>query len=515
MMASQQLNPIAQSKLAKQANLQALVTDISNLWVEAQRLRAKEGAKRLEHICNHFDRLTAETTYRWIDPVGFQHEVENSLSHRIALWHILRNCISVLPLILTWFSLYLALTAYEHDTFAGDGGKSFLQLWQNGFHGGTFLTFSTTAIVDVGFLTLFLLLIALTSYSDNRAYGRSTKFAQKLQVATEGLMSVVANNRSISVDKDAITNVADAVQLVVDDAMKANQKIIKETMEASQKVTDTAEKNIRQFMQNSQDTFDKIAQVSKDGVNQVVKASEKAVLDANDRTEKVFNRTTAVLNTFDTNVQNLQTVLTNYQARLDDLTTAIQQLANVSAALATNADAYTKTGRAINDNIAKLNSTQDNLLRQIGLISKGITDSAKDMNTAATNLGTATGAVEKVATQLDTGIKTTLDTMDTKVKATMDIMTRDVTKATNTMSDNVQRTVQTMSSGVKSTADEIRIQVDRAAISLKDVAPVLQVTADSLDRAADKLSNVSSLTVPGASSRRRRVGGIVGWLFSH
>src|SRR5437762_2269392 len=129
-MATIQPTSIMQSKLNRVHP--QLAIKIGELWIKAQKLKAKEGAKRLEHVCNHYEQLTPETTYRWIDPVGFQHEVEESLEQKVVGWHILRNCVSVLPLILTWFALYLALTGYQNDTYTGDAGKSFLQLWQEG-----------------------------------------------------------------------------------------------------------------------------------------------------------------------------------------------------------------------------------------------------------------------------------------------------------------------------------------------------------------------------------------------
>jgi methyl-accepting chemotaxis protein len=522
-MATKQPTPIQESKLAKNPTNSNLTKSLDDLWAEANKLKAKDGAKRLELVCNIYDQLSAETTYRWIDPIGFQHEVEDSLSHKVSLLHILRNCVSVLPLILTWIALYLALTAYQQDTYTGDGGKSFLQLWQEGFHGGTPLTFSTAAAIDIVLLIFFVVLIAITSWFDSHAYSRSTRFAQKLQSTTEGLMRVVDSIPSISIDKSAITNVANAVQQVVNDAMKANQQLIRETMEASRQATESAEKSFRQFIEKSLDTLTGVTQTSKDTVNQIVQISQKAIQDSNDRADKIFTRTNSTLGTFEVNVTNLQTVLTNYQLRLNDLQNAIQELTTASGTLTTYSNDYLQVGKKINENIDKLTQAHNNVLQQMKVISQGVNSAASDMNHSADNLQSATQAVEKVANQLDTGIKTTLDAMTDKVKTTMDNMVTDISKATNTMNTGVQQTVQIMGAGVQHAAAEIRIQVENAVISLRDLTPALQTTVDSLDKATEKLSNISAgvngsggtgggSQVTTQGKKAFPIGGFLGWL---
>ncbi len=491
-MSVQQSTPLQQSKLAKDPNQQQLIKNLEDLWAKAHKLKAKEGAKRLEHVCNHYDRLTAETMYRWIDPVGFQHEVEDALSHGVTPWHIVRNCVSVLPLIVTWVSLLLALIAYPQDTFAGDATKSFLLLWAEGFHGGTFLRFSLTAGIDAALLSLFLIFIFITSALDGRAYSSSTRFAQTLQKATEDLMAVAASSHVISTDQDAIKNVAEAVQLVVKEAMKANQKIVKETMEANKLAVESADKSFKHFIETSFEKLTEVTQTSKENVNQIVQLSKEAIEASNDRADKLFTRTNSTLGTFEVNVNKLQTVLTNYQLHLDDLQTAIQNLTNASGTLTTYSNDYLQVGKKINENIDKLTQAHNNVLLQMKVISSGVSNAAGDMNRSASNLQNATSAVEKVANQLDSGIKTTLDAMTSKVKTTMDNMVTDISKATNNMNTGVQQTVQIMGTGVQQAAGEIRDQVDQAVKALWDLTPSLEATVASLDKASENLSKVAS-----------------------
>jgi hypothetical protein len=476
---------VVQTKLGKAQPNSNLIKIIKDLIAEAENFKAPEGARRLVFVCDNYDHLTPETAYRWLDPLAFQHEVEEARAQRVWFWHLLRNCVSILPLIMTWFALFQALKAFQLDTYAGDAGKSFLQLWQEGFHGGTWLTFSTAAAIDVVLLVSYLILIAVTSWTDGRAYTRSTKFAEKLQTTTEELMRVIANSPSISVDKSAIQNVASAVQQVVDNAMRANQQFFS-----------TTEQSVRQLMQATQDT-----------VTQIVQISQKAIIDSNDRAERQFSKTDGIINKFDVNVQELQRILTGYQTKLDDLQDAIQQLTTASAGLVTNADRYTQIGQDISKNIADLNRTQANVLQQIGFIAKGITDAASEMNKSAINMEGAARQVEKVATQLDSGIQATLRTMHTEVS-----------RSATSMSNGVQQSVNSMQNGVSQTAQVIQRLVTDATNAVQQVAPVLQQTADALEDTTNRLASLAIAGAAGlngsggASSGGPRIGGIVGWL---
>lgn len=482
---------VSQTKLAKDQPNSSVVGSIKDLVAEADKLKAREGARRLIFICDNYDRLTPETAYRWLDPLAFQHEVEDARAQRVWGWHLLRNCVSILPLILTWLALFLALTAYQGDTYSGDAGKSFLQLWQEGFHGGTGLTFSMAAITDVGLLVFYLILIGVTSWTDGKAYARSTKFAATLQTTTEELMHTIANSPAISGDKSAIQNVAAAVQQVVDNAMKANKDMLAQIMADNKQALEGAVRLVQQLGQQFQNEFTQIAQDAKSIIAQVTQKSQQAIDDSNNRSDTFFRRVSGSVGTFETSVQNLETVLKNYQAKLDEIQDAIGKMTAASAGLASNAARYTQIGLDISKNTEILNKTMSSVLQQIGSVSQGITNAAAEMNKSSLNMEGAAKQVEKVATQLDSGIQSTLKTMYTEV-----------TRSTNAMSAGVTQAARDLSRGAVNAAD-----------SLRDITPDLDRASTALQNTADQLSSIQFVGMNGHSPSHNSAGGGGGGVF--
>ncbi|MGB8344193.1 MAG: methyl-accepting chemotaxis protein [Ktedonobacteraceae bacterium] len=494
---------VGQTKLAKVQGNTALVSEAQNLVAEAERLKAREGARRLVFVCDNYDHLTPETAYRWLDPLAFQHEVEDARAQRVWLLHLIRNCVSILPLTLTWYALYLALTAYQNDTYAGDAGRSFLQLWQEGFHGGTWLPFSLAAIIDVGLLLLYLVLIGITSWTDGRAYTRSTEFAHQLQTTTEAMMQTVASSYAITDDQDAIHNVAAAVQQVVNEAMKANQQLITQVMNDNKQSLEGAIQLVQKLGQQFQDELTQIAQDVKTAITQVANESRDAVRESNSRSDTFFKRVSGSVNTFETSVKNLEDVLKDYQAKLDDIQLAISSMTAASSGLVANVSKYTQIGQDISENIIKLNKTMNSVLQQIGFVSKGITDAAGEMSKSALNMEDAAKQVEKVATQLDSGIQATLKTMY-----------GEVSRSTAAMSDGVKQSVTVMNTNVSQAATTMSRDVTNAAQSLRDVAPALDQATTALQNTADQLGTLPFFGMNGNTPRGGSGGGgLLGGLF--
>src|SRR3989442_8075497 len=155
---SSTLLSLSQSKL--HTDHPQVAGDVETRLVEARRLGASEGVQRVAFVCNQYDRLTPDDAYHWINPLAFQHEVEDIQSNKAEAWHIIRNCISLLPLVFTWFALFMAASSY-HDCLNANQCEittPFLELWQkDGFAGRTF-TFASAALLDVLLLLSYLLL---------------------------------------------------------------------------------------------------------------------------------------------------------------------------------------------------------------------------------------------------------------------------------------------------------------------------------------------------------------------
>ncbi len=384
---------ISQSKLGQ--SYRPLADEIELLLNEARNLGATEGAQRLEAICSQYDQLSPNVAYQWLDPGAFQREVEEAQTHGVGaeFIHFFRNVFSLAPLIVTWGALFFAVNAYQQDLtiYAADRTRPFLELWQSGFNGTTWVTFTVAAGVDVVFLFLYLLFILLTHQIDRRAHSISTRFAQRLQSVAEKLLKIIAT--------DGVTHIVD--QSGVDKVADAVQKVVQKAVDASTNIATAAEQSIKQ----------------------VTDASTKAIMDSNSRMDDVFKKQIdPLISAFRADMAALQKELGNYQGRLNDLTNASQQVANASQQLASasstltaNAERYTTIGQDIKTQIAALNTTQQDVLSQLRTISGGISTAAGNMTTATTNMTAATKAVQGVATQLSTGMQTTINAMTMNV----------------------------------------------------------------------------------------------------
>jgi hypothetical protein len=436
-----QLSELVQAHPDLAHRVELLITD-------ARSLGAIEGPQRLASVGKRLSRLTPEEVYRWIDPGAFRQEVEEAQARKAEIWYTLRNLLGLSSLVLTLLSVSIAAYAYQQDIIKNpsDIPQPFLILWQNGFHGVDPLTFALTGIVDFLLLVACLFCIIRAQSLKRRAQKVSTRFAKELQRVTDELVSN-SDTLAISSNQPAIANVVNAVQQVVNQAMQES----------------------RQLMTNAQMAVD-----------QVVQATQQSIQDSNGRVENLFNqRITPMMTRFDRDMQELHGELANYQTRLNDLTTASQDLARASNFLISQAGTYQQISDNINQNITRLNSTQSSMLGQIQTIANGITTAAGNMQATASNMGNATRAVERVATQLDTGLKSTTDQMK-----------RDVSATATTMKDGMDRTVATMTD-----------QVARATDMLSQINTALEVTIRELGNAAQTLAAVSA---SGASSIPKR-----------
>lgn len=338
-----------------------LTESIVVLAKQARALGVSNGAQRLELVNEHLERLAPEIAFQWIDPVAFKREMEEARSRQSDWIHVLRNALALGPLLLTWLALSLATIAYQNDlnTYPSDRDIPFLKLWQDGFHGSTPLTFAFTGITD--FVMLFAIL-ALTVWSyliERRAAADTDVVAGHLQAVTGTLIRLVDTNGLIKISPEAsVSDVANAVQIVINRAMQASQQVV-----------DRALGSIEQTVQRSDDLY--------------------------------RGQVMPLMSQFRTDMASLHTELSNYQHRLDDLTGASAQLGGAASSLADNAGAYTTAATTIRDQVSALNTTQQALVREISGVGTGISRAAT--------------SVEGVARELSTGMRTDIEAMTANI----------------------------------------------------------------------------------------------------
>jgi hypothetical protein len=190
---------LLQSKLAKRHS--ELAQEIQGLLIEAQKFGAHAGVQRMEFICDQYDNVLPDIAYNWIDLNAFQNEIEESLSETLTseLIRLIRNVLLLSPLIITWFALFVATNAYQQDItlHPTDSSTPFLLLWQNGFHGLTWLTFSVVAGLDTLLLLILLILFFLAQGLDRRARSSAVKLIGKVRVAVGKLVEAIITDSHV------------------------------------------------------------------------------------------------------------------------------------------------------------------------------------------------------------------------------------------------------------------------------------------------------------------------------
>ncbi|MEO7020756.1 MAG: hypothetical protein ABI234_11450, partial [Ktedonobacteraceae bacterium] len=129
---------------------------------------AKDGAKRLQVIAKQIQHFTVEGAFQYLRRDEIVEELESQPHWLLSALRFARNVLSIAPIVLTWFALGLAATAYQSDLadtlhYPDDRYQPFLGLWQNGFHGnhGPVISFSSAAGWDTFLLTSLVILVAI------------------------------------------------------------------------------------------------------------------------------------------------------------------------------------------------------------------------------------------------------------------------------------------------------------------------------------------------------------------
>jgi len=196
-------------------------------------LQNTKGIQRIAFVSEYFTQLSLEQAYRLIDPDGFRDEYEDTLIYnqsRSKILSYLQALLGLAPLIWTWYSLSVASNAYQQ---VSQRSESFLSLWQHGFYGLTWLTFTTTATVDAVLLASFLIVRLITIKIEHISRNKALLFARELREITADLMKVIrdAGISPITSDSD-IQRVVDAFKVIVEDLFRDSQNVVKDAREA-------------------------------------------------------------------------------------------------------------------------------------------------------------------------------------------------------------------------------------------------------------------------------------------
>ena len=171
---------------------------------------------------------------------------------------VVRLPLVFVPILVTWFGIWAATEAHRRLREAGDVAADlpFLDLWQTGFAGETWLTLGLVALIDVAAIAVIVLLSVLVSFSDLRADRRRREWAinaDSLQTALRRAERIVDTD-VVQSPQDVQREFSKAINSLtqLDAAAEAAQEIVTR-FESLQESTERIEESSEVFARSSVD----------------------------------------------------------------------------------------------------------------------------------------------------------------------------------------------------------------------------------------------------------------------
>lgn len=310
---------------------------------------AKMGLGRLENVVQRYEYLSPDAANLILDPNSFEHEVEQIYASKVPFWIALRNVTSILPLLATWFTLFLASNAYIAYINSPEGKNSqtsFFVLWQNGFFGRTY-SFSVAAIIDVVLLAIFLYLTVSVQRREQKAQSQATAFANNLQAISTRLVGFIAEKGSMALPPGA------NVQTVAEAVNRASAQAI----QASRQIADDARKHI-------------------------------------DDAEK---RVDALVNQLSQRLANIQTQMDDLAKATNSLGASATTISDGATKLAGSAGQYIAAGQAIQQHLSTLNQTETQLTQHMSTIGSSVSTAVNGFTSATQEVQKLSGLVDQAS----------------------------------------------------------------------------------------------------------------------
>lgn len=472
-----------------------LADDVERTCLIAKKLGVTEGTQRLALVGKYFKKLSIESAYSMLDPEGLQQEVEKAQEHKykIGMWRVVRNCFSLFPLILTWFALYLATSHYQQDLADPkykdvDQYQPFLRLWQEGFHGTTWFTFSTAAFIDCVLLLAYLGLIVLVAVLERRTSKASSSFALQLQSVSEDLLDTIAQvGPSAGTSDVGIDRIVQTIERVAD---AGTDKLLQAVKSVSDADVDKIVQAIKQVLDDTLMSSDQVAQKAQE----FIEISNQKMDDMfNGKVKMMLDQFHSDLGTFNTDLKRLGsdlrklgTDLLGYDKQLKDLTDASSKLAGTSSSLANNANdltmstrAYASVGQDIHDQLSLLNTTHQKIASEVEASQQKV---VAEIGTATGNMNLAAKATESVA-----------DTLGQIAKKDIEMMAKQVSSAAERVADAAEALLQVKGSLLQANQQlqgSVSHVDQQLQGSLSQVNQQLQATTEELKNAAQSLADI-------------------------
>lgn len=432
--------------------------------------KAKNGARRLEEVSQHFQFFTVEGAAQYIRKDEIIDELESQPHKLLSVLRFARNVLSVGPIVITWLALFFAANAYQSDlaTTRDDVYQPFLLLWQEGFH-GRILPFSDAALWDFILLSGLVVLIVGIPYLEwlyrNRLHSLLTDFDATVNDVLAALGKAGANAHLADSDINKITT---AIQSTLGRLMLNYDRVAEEA---------------RKFVEDTHE-------------------STKLLVKNFDDNLIVFNGDVRLLTN---DLQKMSQNLSNHDQKLQELTEASSKLAGSSQDLALNAKTMadsatlnTQASQGIDDRLRDLNTAQQEIIKaQKDVVQELSTAQQKVVNDVTTSQQMV---VQKIADSQKEVVEKLTDAAD--MVGLSGKNTRDAASNLGEVAANLEQLTradfQRMTDGVKQANRDLVAEVRKTSgeaqqvvAGLAQVNAQLLQTTQALNDAARRLAMVT------------------------
>lgn len=338
----------------------------------------KAAAQRIQDVDSVVDTLPFPVIERLVAPDRLLTELDEVQSEPVRGLHSRRNQVALMPLLLTWLSIGVAVLLQDNAVLLP--------------------IYGTVAVLDAVFIGYVVVLTRQVHAKEQTAAGEYDRVAEHVDAAVKALAVAMASHASrapANAEEWAV-----AAREVLDETRKQTTELFEATMTT---VTET-EKLVTLLAEQSGKTLDSLQQANEQMVTRVAKEAVGVLNSAvvEDRA-LVNNQLAPLVEQFQANVESFARNFDTYQENTAAFVAVTSDVGVATKALGESAKSYTDIAGSIDAHLRNIEGSQQTFIQQV-------TESAR-------NMGTAASAMETMSTLLSDRLRADLEAITVQLSS--------------------------------------------------------------------------------------------------
>lgn len=338
----------------------------------------KTAAQRIQDIDTVVDTLPFPVIERLVAPDRVLTELDDVQSEPVRRLHSRRNQVALMPLLLTWLSIGVAVLLQDNAVLLP--------------------IYGTVAVLDALFIGYVVVLTRQVHAKEQVAAGEYDRISEHVDTAIKALAVAMASHASrapANAEEWAV-----AAREVLDETRKQTTELFEATMTT---VTETG-KLVTLLAEQSGKTLDSLQQANEQMVTRVAKEAVAVLNSAvvEDRA-LVNNQLAPLVEQFQANVESFARNFDTYQENTAAFVAVTSDVGVATKALGDSAKSYTDIAGSIDAHLRNIEGSQQNFIQQV-------TESAR-------NMGTAASAMETMSTLLSDRLRADLEAITVQLSS--------------------------------------------------------------------------------------------------